>query len=301
MIEQRRFLGLDVGGTDIKAGILDSAGGYQRGESRATWLKQGKSGFLDALAEQAEAYGEVHGIGLGVPGVFQTGTGILQRSNNLRMLEGADLIAGLAQRLGRAPDSIRIGNDANMAAFGEQGFGGGRGQDDLLLVTLGTGVGGGVVLGGKLVTGPGGKAGEVGHLMIQPKALGGKPCTCGSFGCLETMTSATSALARAREAKLDGSLEEICERARSAPGPERDLMHAIGRDLGSGLSLAVSLLDINLFLVGGGFGAALDLLRPGALETLAERSYGNDPARLQPAELGNDAGWIGAARMASLG
>ncbi len=297
--DPKRYLGLDVGGTQVKAGVFEPDGSRVAGEPQDTQLASAE-GFLDALAEQAKRYGSVDGVGLGMPGVFRTGTGVLQRSSNLEVLEGVDLIGGLAKRLGCSPTAISVGNDANLAAFGEQGFGAGIGIDDLVMVTLGTGVGGGIVLGGRLVTGPGGKAGEIGHVVVRPKDAGGPPCKCGSFGCLEVLASADAATRRAREAGLAGSLKEVCGRARLAPGPERDLLHAIGRDLGSGLAYAVTLLDLDLFLVGGGLGQSLDVLLPGALETLAERSYGNDAPRLIPAQLGNDAGWIGAARMAAI-
>lgn len=296
--DPKRYLGLDVGGTQVKAGVFDTDGTRAAGKPQDTQLASADA-FLDALAAQAQTYGHVDGVGLGMPGVFRTGTGVLQRSSNLEVLEGVDLIGGLAERLGCSPAAIAVGNDANLAAFGEQGFGAGVGIDDLVMVTLGTGVGGGIVLGGRLVTGPGGKAGEIGHVVVRPKDGGGPPCKCGSFGCLEVLASANAAAERASAANLTGTLKEVCERARLAPGPERDLLHAIGRDLGSGLAYAVTLLDIDLFLVGGGLGESLDVLLPGALETLAERSYGNDTPRLIPAQLGNDAGWIGAARMAA--
>lgn len=298
MTGEGRFLGLDVGGTQVKAGVFEASGERLAGEAQDTQLASADA-FLDALSEQARSYGPVERIGLGMPGVFRTGTGVLQRSSNLEVLEGVDLVGGLAERLGRDTATVVVGNDANLAAFGEQGFGAGVGERDLVMVTLGTGVGGGIVLDGQLVTGPGGKAGEIGHVVVRPKDAGGPACKCGSFGCLEVLASAEAAKARARSAGLDGTLQQVCERARQGPGPERDLMHAIGRDLGSGLAYAVTLLDIDLFLVGGGLGESLDVLVPGALEALAERSYGNDTPRLIPAELGNSAGWIGAARMAA--
>lgn len=293
-----RFLGLDVGGTQVKAGLLHGEGERTHGVPQATHLGDGPDGFLDHLAQQAKDLGPFELVGMGVPGVFRSNTSILHRSSNLPELVGVDLGAGLAARLDLEPSQVLVGNDANLAAYGEQGFGAGRGQQDLLLVTLGTGVGGGVVLEGNVVTGPGSKGGEIGHILVQPRELGGQLCGCGSYGCLETLVSARAARRRAEDAGLRGSLPEICERARAAAGPERDLLHAIGRDLGSGLAYAVTLLDLSLFLVGGGFGKALDLLEPGALETLAERNYGNDEPRLIPAALGEDAGWIGAARLA---
>ena len=296
-----RVVGLDVGGTAVKVGTLEANGDRRAGTPLPTDLARGMEDFLDRLAELVRAQGPAERVGLGVPGVFRTDTGILSRSANLPQMVGHDLIGELARRLDWAPERICVGNDANLAAFAEHGFGAGRGTADMLMVTLGTGVGGGVVMGGELVQGPGGKAGEVGHLVVRSRAQGGTQCGCGSFGCLETLVSATAAMRRARDRQLEPDLPQLTARARAASGPERDLMNEIGRDLGAGLALAVTLLDLSLFVVGGGFGAALDVLAPPALEVLAERNYGNDPATLVAAELGESAGWIGAARLAQTG
>jgi glucokinase len=166
-----------------------------------------------------------------------------------------------------------------------------------LLVTLGTGVGGGLVLGGKLFSGPGGMAGEIGHVVVDPN---GTVCGCGARGCLETLASATAARRRAIERRLGDDLESLAAKARRSAGPERELFLDVGRDLGRGLAVALTLLDVRLFVVGGGFGAALDLLEPGVRAGIAERSYGRraDDLRIVAAALGPDAGWIGAARLA---
>jgi glucokinase len=168
------------------------------------------------------------------------------------------------------------------------------------MVTLGTGVGGGFVLGGALYAGPGGMAGEIGHVVVDPA---GPPCGCGSRGCLEVLASATGAQRRALELGLPpeepGNLVMLAERARQGASPERELLRQIGLDLGRGLAAVVTLLDLRLFVVGGGFGAALDVLLPGLREGMSERSYGErlEGVRVLPAALGADAGWIGAAKL----
>jgi glucokinase len=142
-------------------------------------------------------------------------------------------------------------------------------------------------------------AGEVGHIVIEPS---GPLCGCGSHGCLETLASASAASRRAAQAGLTDDLVRLAELAREREGPERALLVAIGRDLGHGLAVATSLLDLRSFVIGGGFGAALDTLLPGVRAGLAERCYGErlKSVRVERAELGADAGWIGAARLGML-
>jgi glucokinase len=195
---------------------------------------------------------------------------------------------------------VSVENDANAAALGELWLGAGRGGGDWLLVTLGTGIGGGLVLGGRLHTG-GGLASEPGHVVVEPDGLA---CSCGGRGCVETLASGGAARRRALEAGLPaaapGDLERLCELARRGPGPEADLLHAVGRDLGRGLGPVVSLLDLDTFLFGGGFSAAFDLLEVGLRTGVDERSFGSRGRRLrlERASLGPSAGWIGAARLA---
>ena len=166
-------------------------------------------------------------------------------------------------------------------------------------MTLGTGIGGGLILDGRPFSGEG-QGGEVGHMVVDPL---GPPCPCGSRGCLETLASANAARRRALERGLPegdpGNLELCVERARERAGPERVLLEQIGLDLGRGLGAVVCLLDVRLFVFGGGFSAAFDLLEAGIRAGIAERSFGERAAalRLRRAVLGPAAGWIGAARL----
>jgi glucokinase len=143
-------------------------------------------------------------------------------------------------------------------------------------------------------------AGEIGHVCIDPN---GPPCGCGRRGCVEQFASATAGIRRAKEAGLPnedpGNLELLAKQARAWDGAERALLFAIGRDLGRGLATVVSLLDMRTFVIGGGFGAATDVLEPGIRAGLMDRTYGDRLAqvRILPAKLGSDAGWIGAARL----
>ena len=169
----------------------------------------------------------------------------------------------------------------------------------MMLVTLGTGVGGGIVLGGELFVGPTGNAGEIGHVVVEPDGL---VCGCSKRGCLETVGSATAARRRALELGLPpeapGDLIQLAAAARAADGPERKLLHAVGRDLGHGLAYPAVLLDLSLFVFGGGFSAALDVLQDGIVQGLDERLFGERNIVLRQATLGGSAGWIGAAKLA---
>lgn len=310
-----RIIGLDVGGTQVKGGWIetselprpDPSALEERTQSIDTVLENGVDDFLKRLTSFAQDLGFDGALGVGVPGVFHSETGELQRSANMRALEGLRLEGELRARLGARPDlRITVDNDANAAAFGEQWLGAGRDVADLVLITLGTGIGGGVVLDGKVLRGPSGRGGEIGHLVVrardsQAPEQEGLRCGCGAYGCLERVASATAAMRRAREASLTGNLEELHRRAAAGSPAECALFHGIGRDLGAGILSAVALLDITTVLIGGGFGRALEVLRPGIQEVLGERNYGTDQVIVRPAALGPSAGWIGAARSASPG
>jgi glucokinase len=293
------LVGIDLGGTAIKAGAITSEGKIVARLQIPTDLQRGAADVLDRMAQLARELGVEKCVGLGVPGLIDQTIGGVQQSPNLAVIQGLPLVAELARRLKLPTSGVQLENDANSAAIGEHWLGGGRAQQDLLLLTLGTGVGGGLILGGELYAGPGGMAGEVGHIVIEPN---GPLCGCGSHGCLEMLASASAASRRAAEAGLTGDLVRLAELARERNGPERALLFAIGRDLGHGLAVAISLLDLRSFVIGGGFGAALDTLLPGIRAGIAERCYGERLAsvRVEQAELGADAGWIGAARLGML-
>ncbi len=293
-----RSVGVDLGGTSVKVGALDASGQRIGTREFPSELERGPADLALRMAQAARSLGVGSTLGLAVPGLLERTSGIVRKSPNLAPIEGYPLRDELARLLSLDPARVRFENDANAAAVGEQRAGAARGERDCVLATLGTGVGGGVVLGGELVTGEGGLAGELGHLVIDPA---GPRCGCGGHGCLEQFASATAAMRRARERGLDPDLVALAERARRVPGPERELLADIGRDLGYGFAVAATLLDVRCYVVGGGFGAAFDVLRPGIEDGLVERSYGRtaDDFRLLPAVLGAEAGWIGAAILAA--
>ncbi len=300
-----RLVGIDLGGTAIKAGACDPSGKILESRSVPTGLSEGTDAVLDRMAHLARELGATDGgsarkVGVGSPGLIDHAAGRVLESPNLQVMQGVAMRDEIAKRLDLPTGGVILENDANCAGYGEHWCGAGVGESDMLMVTLGTGVGGGLVLKNAMYAGPGGMAGEVGHVCIDPA---GPPCGCGRRGCVEQFASATAATRRAKAAGLPsdspGDLELLANQARVWDGPERALLFEIGRDLGRGLGIVVCLLDLRTFVIGGGFGAATDVLEPGIRAGLRDRSYGDrlHQVRILPAMLGGDAGWIGAARL----
>jgi len=293
--------GVDVGGSALKIGVLAQDG--SRRAERSLAVRPGESAqaiFAGAARMLRElAGGAPRAVGVGLPGLLDRVKGCVPQSPNLPWLVDVPVAEVLGEALGVPAAAIRLENDANAAALGEQWLGSARGLSNMLLLTLGTGIGGGLILCGELFIGEG-LAGEPGHLNIDPN---GPPCGCGSRGCLEMFASATAARRRAQERGLPreapGDLVRLAELARAHAGAERELLHEVGYDLGRGLAQVLALLDVRTFVFGGGFSAALDVLEPGIRRALAEWSYGErvGAVRLLAASLGPSAGWIGAARL----
>ena len=298
---ERLIAGVDVGGSALKIGVLARDGTRQA--ERSLGVRSGESAqaiFAGAARVLRELGGKkFERVGVGLPGLLDREGGCVRASPNLPWLVDVRVAEVLGEELGIPPASIRLENDANVAALGEQWLGAARDMRNLLLLTLGTGIGGGFILDGELFVGEG-QAGEPGHLNVDPDGL---PCGCGSRGCLETLASATAARRRAVERGLPreapGDLVKLAELARARAGAERELLAEVGYDLGRGLAQVLTLLDVRTFVFGGGFSAALDVLEPGIRRAVREWSYGErvNSVRLLSAGLGPSAGWIGAARL----
>jgi glucokinase len=187
-------------------------------------------------------------------------------------------------------------NDANAAALGEKWMGAGRDVDDLVLLTLGTGIGGGVIFGGKVVHGFLGMAGELGHMTVVPT---GNPCGCGNRGCLEKHASATAVIAMARMLGLgeDLTAEEVYRLAIAGEEKARTIFTIAGESLGIALANIVNTLNFPLHLLGGGLLGAWDLFSPPMFEECRRRSFTfrTTRTRIEKASLGNEAGLYGAA------
>jgi glucokinase len=294
-------VGLDVGGTAIKGGRIDADGRIAAEAGRALDRSLSPAAFLERALELARELGAREALGIGLPGLIDQELGGVSEAPNLPYLNRMRLRDELGRALGIEPARVFVENDAKAAALGELWLGAARGEQDALLLTLGTGIGGGLILGGQVFRGAG-QAGELGHVTIDPA---GPACSCGSRGCLERFASAKAAERRAREAGLPrndpGNLELLCTLARAGGAEERALLRAIGLDLGRGIAVAVCLLDVRSYVFGGGFSAGLDQLEDGIRAGIAERAFGAERAatiQLRRAQLGPKAGWIGAARLA---
>ncbi len=300
---------MDLGGTNTRLGLVDEEGILARRhlptraeEGPGAWLERVAPALVE-LAAWGRAQGrEVTGLGVASAGVLEREAGCILFSPNLPRFDGFPLGPRLAAATGLA---VVVENDANCHALGEHLFGAGRGED-LACFTLGTGVGGGLVLGGRLQIGPLGIGGELGHLVVEP---GGRTCGCGARGCLEAYASATAlkamlneALAAGRASRLQaGEGVKAMERAAVA-GDElaRELMHTAGTMLGRAAAMVAVVTGVALVVIGGGLARGWFLLEPAARAEL-EGSLHLVPARrlrLAKSTLGDDAPLLGAAALA---
>ncbi len=297
-------IGLDLGGTNLRAAAIDRSGTILDKISGTTNFTEGREAVLGdiagAITKLRERHGaaELAGIGVGVPGFIRMKEGLMTNSPNLPYLNDYPVRDDLSRRIG-AP--VILENDANAAALGEKWMGAGRGVDDLVLLTLGTGIGGGIISGGKVLRGFVGMAGELGHITVIP---GGNPCGCGNRGCLEKHASATAVTAMARLLQLgeDLTAKDICEIAMEDT-PEgakaRRIWAIMGEALGAALAVLVNTFNFPLYLLSGGMLPAWDLFTPAMFHTLEERSFTYRATRAETkiaqATLGNEAGLYGAA------
>ncbi|MEW6072816.1 MAG: ROK family protein [Planctomycetota bacterium] len=297
-----KLVGVDVGGSAIKLGVVEESGRVVQEDSVSVAAVRAAEPLFATLAGAVRRIAGAdlpRGVGIGLPAMLDASRDLVRLSPNLPWLNGVRVRERLAAALALPPALVRVENDANVAALGEQWLGSARDEPDVLFLTLGTGIGSGLVLGGRLIVGKG-LASEAGHLCIDPE---GPPCGCGSRGCIESFASARAVGRRASEAGLPpgdpGNLELLAARAREADGPERALLLQVGRELGHALAAVVVLLDLHTFVFGGGFAAALDTMEPGIRRGVGEwaRAVRVSDLSIRRAALGPSAGWIGAARL----
>jgi glucokinase len=262
---------------------------------------------LEAAVRALEGGAACRAVGIGLPGIVETASGRVGISANLPVLNGCQVGAELARRTGRPAFAE---NDANAAALAESWIGAGRGSSHVLLVTLGTGIGGGLTFAGRAWNGKSGFAGEIGHMQVDPT---GVACGCGSWGCVETIAGipgwerrARAALAEGRASSLRGAArldpEAIVAAARQGDALAIELVDEAARALGVGIASVLALLNLDCIVVGGGVAAAGELLLDRIVEHVRRRTFPRVFAdtRLCLATLGGDAGVVGAARAAML-
>ena len=291
-------IGLDLGGTNLRAAAIDRDGKLLHLVTGHTQYSEGRDAIMSDMVEAIDTvrtqqgHAGLAGIGVVVPGFISLEEGVIRNCNNIPSLENFPIREQLSHSL-NAP--VILENDANGAALGEQWIGAGRGVDDLVLLTLGTGIGGGIVCDGKIIRGFMGMAGELGHITVIPN---GNPCGCGNRGCLEKHASATAISAMGKLMGYgDVTAKQVYERA--VAGDERavEIFACMGEALGIALATLVNAFNAPLYLLSGGVIGAWDFFAPAMLAEARRRSFSfrTTNTRVEKAKLGGEAGLYGAA------
>ncbi len=292
-------IGVDLGGTNLRAAAISRDGAMLDKIGGSTHLSAGRDAvvadIVGAIRTMRDKAGgaRLMGVGIGVPGFIEIEKGLIVGSNNLPGFDGFPVRDEIEKHLGTR---VILENDANAAAMGEKWIGAGREVQDLVLLTLGTGIGGGIISGGRILHGFVGMAGEFGHMTVVPN---GNPCGCGNYGCLEKHASATAIVAMARMLSLGEDLtsEAVYQLAEAGNAKAKMCFRAMGEALGIALANLINVFNFPLFLLSGGVLAAWDLFAPPMMEQIELRSftYRNVHTRVEKATLGNEAGLFGAA------
>ena len=303
--------GVDIGGTTIKMGFFETSGKLiDKWEIKTNTENKGESILSDVaqaidnkLAQECISKDDVQGIGIGVPGPV-TSDGVVHRCVNLGwgVKSVADELASLTGL------NVKVGNDANVAALGEMWKGAAEGSKDVIVVTLGTGVGGGIIVDGKIVNGATGAGGEIGHITVNDDEI--EPCNCGQYGCLEQYASATG-IVRMAKRKLaksaetttlrnieDLSAKAIFDEAKAGDEIAKGLVDELGKILGSALSNMACVVNPEVIVIGGGVSKAGQILIDVIKKHFVETSFhACRDANFVLAVLGNDAGIYGCVQM----
>ncbi|MBQ3557911.1 MAG: ROK family glucokinase [Agathobacter sp.] len=303
--------GVDIGGTTIKMGFFETDGKLldkweiktNTANGGAEILSDIAKGIDNKLAQEGISKDEVQGVGVGVPGPVRD-EGIVNRCVNLGWG-----IVNVAEELGALTGlTVKVGNDANVAGLGEAWQGGAKGCKNAVMVTLGTGVGGGVIVDGKIVAGFHGAGGEIGHITVNPDEI--EACNCGQYGCLEQYTSATGIvrMAKRKLAKSDDetslrkfeplTAKDIFDEAKAGDEIAKELVDELGLILGSALSNLAVVVNPEVIVIGGGVSKAGAILIDTVAEHFKENAfYALKETRFELATLGNDAGIYGCMAM----
>ncbi len=291
-----RVIGVDVGGTKTLGAVVSREGTIEARVERPAEASSQEAllASLDGVVEELRAGTEAEALGIGIPSRIDQRRGRSIAAVNLPLSE-VDLRDRMREQHGLP---VGIDNDANAAAIGEWKAGAARGAENVVMLTLGTGVGGGLIVDGKPFRGATGSGAELGHIVID---YDGPPCPCGGHGHLESYACGPVADRIARELfGPESDAEDLVERARAGEGASVEALAEIGRRLGAGIASFVNVFEPELVVVGGGFGEAGELLLAPAREVVAVEGLapGRDTVRIVEAELGVDAGVIGAAMIA---
>lgn len=297
------LIGVDVGGTNMTGGLAAEDGSLLAEVRRPTDRRGGMtaglaliSEIVSGLAAQAARDGSpVERIGIGFGGPVDYARGVVLRSHHVEGWEGVPLREKMERRFGIP---VVVDNDANAGTLGEWRFGAGRGVDDLLYINIGTGIGGGVIAGGRLLRGAHNLAGEIGHAIV---VRDGPPCTCGKRGCLEACASGDALARRLGEALgRSASGRDLFALAAGGHAVAQRVLDEVIEDLAHGIGAAVSLLDPALVIIGGGLSEAPEPLFLGPLRRAVPRYCLEEAGRylrVEAAQLRYDAGVMGAVAL----
>lgn len=311
-------IGIDVGGTNVKIALVDKSGKIIYSNSVPTYAKMGyeytvnniKQAIKDLMKETNTTTKDIDGIGFDFPGQVDYKTGVVKLAPNIPGWVNVP-IAQMIEEEFHIP--TRIDNDVRCAALGEMKFGAGQGCENFVCITVGTGIGSGLVVNGQLVRGASNAAGEIGHIKLQMKD--GLICGCGDTGCLEAYASGPSIVAMAQDYIKGGKSTKFREMAAAEGGEITPYMVAkaaeagdpvakrifaiVGEYIGIGLTSVINLLNPEKVIIGGGVAEAGDLLLDPIRKTIKERAMvvAGSAVEIVPAQLGNSAGVIGASML----
>lgn len=299
----RLVFAVDLGGTHLRMALVDHEGTIHKQLKQKTPQGEPVEVLVEALVSTAQKWTGDHAppvaASILVPGAVDSTQSVVIGAPNLPSLINFDLKAELQRRLGWP---ILLENDANGAAVGEMWRGAARGCHDVVSVTLGTGVGGGVILNGELWRGAHGSAGEIGHTTVDP--FSGLKCKCGNTGCLELFASATAIVRMARENGLDApTAVEVYEAGLQGDERAVSVFKRFGMYLGIGLANLMSLIDPQIIVISGGAVNGWDLFAAEMYRQVEERAFRAtaQQVKIARAECGDNAGLLGAARLALAG
>ena len=311
-----KVIGIDIGGTNLRGGLVDNQGNIVKRMKIMSEADQGINKLIENLACFIKDISEgekVYDIGIGIPGIIDSKEGVITEAPNISNVNNYPLREVLNDKLG-GDINVVIENDANSAALGEWWMGTAKDVSSMLIITMGTGIGGGIILDNKLWTGACGMAGEIGHITIYPD---GAKCNCGNYGCLESYASATairrmvnegledkSLVTSLRESVKDVHMEDIplivMEAASSGDEFSLSLWNQVGVALGIGIASLINLLNVEMVVIGGGVSNAWDLFIDTTYAEARKRAFHApmELAKIERGSLKDDAGILGASYLA---
>ena len=311
---KKNRIGIDVGGTNVKIALVDDSGKIIYSNSVPTRAEMGyeytvnniKQAIYDLMKETKLTAKDIEGIGFGFPGQVDYKSGIVRLAPNIPGWVEVP-IAKMIEDEFHIP--TRVDNDVRCAALGELKYGAGKGCENLICITVGTGIGSGLIVNGKLVRGASNAAGEIGHIKLQ--IHDGPICGCGDTGCMEAFASGPAIVAMAEEYILGGKSTKyremanggditpfiVAEAAKAGDPVAKRIFARIGEYIGIGMASVVNLLNPEKIIIGGGVADAGDILLEPLKETLKKRAMkiAGETVKVVPAQLGNTAGVIGAS------